>query len=370
MTMKRLGIEAALLVVVLAGALPFSARAGYDAAFVHAVEPKVGRTLAETLERRIAEDLDAPQAPRLMPVGRVREILTQDLDPARAVAEAEETIESIRARLSSERASREMLDLLDSAREDLLLAMVSRPRVDLVRDSWALRGLAVHFLGDAEAARRDYARVLESDPSFRPDPRLFPPGAREQMGHALMARTDSHWRVLSSGDIAQLGRLLEVDYVVLGHLQDTGLLELSWRVDVFDVVAGRFVGQTEVHFPDATRERNRAASQVAELVAEVVPRVPRAPREDPVAETRPEPRAEPAPERPPSVEVDTRRLEEFRDGPFDPALEEAPPEPDGRSARGWIIAATVLAVAAGGTAAYIGMTADPGTADVRINLHR
>ncbi len=360
------------LVAMVAALVPPPAAASHDAAFVHAVEPEVGRTLAAGLEQSIAEVLDRSDAPRLMPVEEVRARLLQGRDAERITREAEETIGFVRTRLGGGSGARDMIDSLDGAREDLLRAIAARPRLDLVRDSWALRGLVVHMLGDSEAARRDYARVLESDPSFRPDPRLYPPEAREQMGRALMARTDSHWRVLSSGDVAALGRWLGVDYVVLAHLQDTGLVELSWRVDIFDVVAGRFVGEHEVHFPDAARERESAALEVAELIGEVVPRIARTPRREEVAEARPPPRREPR--EAPGREVDVREIPrgpdtERRDGPFDTTFDD-PRETEKRSGRGWLVAATILALAAGGPATYIGLTADDGVADVQVIFHR
>lgn len=366
-------------------AFAFSAPAGaatFDAAFLHAVEPGIGRTLAGDVEGGVFAGLDDPRAPRLMPVEMVSARLALGGDAAGLLARAEADIEAVRSRLAGGSASRELIDELDRARNDLLSAVTTRPRLDLVRDAWALRGLAVFMMGEPEAARRDFARVLESDPSYRPDPRLFPPEAREQMGRALMARTDSHWRVLCSADVAAIGRRLEVDYVVVAHLQDTGLVELAWRVDVFDVVSGRFVGETEVHFPDAAADRQRAAALVSSLVREVVPRVESSRQEPAVAQVQPRPETVQPPRGDPPLPADQAqpgpRMPDpigrapIPQGPspaFEPRIAE-PEEKGRRSSTGWIVAATIVALAAGGTAAYVGLIADPGMADLQINLHR
>jgi hypothetical protein len=353
------------MVLTAALALLPGAAAGADAAFLHLVEPDVGSLVAEGIERRILSDLSGPGDPRLLSRSQAASRLLGDDNAEARIERASQRLAGVRDRLATGAVDPDLVDAADEAREALLGALLTRPELAQIREAWALRGLAAHHLGEPEAARRDFARVLESEPSFRPDPRLFPPEAREQVGRALMARTESNWRVLAGADAANVGRRLGVSYVIVAHLYDTGLAELAYRVDVFDVTSGRFVAEAEVHFPDAAAERERVARELVTLIrahvrrtsaVAVAPAGPR-PADPPVRPADPQAAG---PADPPTPTAG---------GPFDVTPEE-PQAPRERSGRGWWVAGAVVAAAAGGAAVWMGLNADSGHADLVVRPHR
>lgn len=355
---------------LFAAAFPFVCFAAHDLAFVHAVDQEVRRDLALDLEQGLVESLEQPSSPSLMPFEKVRTRLLEGDDPRALLTLVEAELDAVKAVLRGGKASEDLIGRLDASRENLLRALVSRPRLGLVRECWSLRGLSLHLLEDKSGARRDYQRVLETDPSFRPDPRLFPLEARKEMEKVLLEASDTKWRVLSSDDVSSLGMRLGVGYLVVGHLQHLGPRDVLWKLDVFDVDAGRFVGEAELYFERVPGEIRRAAGEVAGLLRELLPGqelVEDEPEAEDSIEEVPDglvDQREPAPD---SIEADSIHVEKD-DGPFAPVIEE-PADREGISRGRWILAASVVALAAGGAAVYMGFAADQGPADLQIVFH-
>ncbi len=399
-----LALPGALLFVLLPFvAAPLSASASYDSAFLQASDQDVGRATTDDLTRRFTSELEEVTAVRLMPTRSAAQRLRHGHDPSASVGRAESLIENARDSLVSGYVDDEVFDDLDEARGLLLRSVSSHPRPDLMRDIWALRGLALYLEGEDDRAVEEFERLFEVDPYYRADPRVFPPDVREEMGEVLMSRQESFARVLSGVDAEEIGAYLGVRYVILGHVSDTGFGELVWRVDVFDLRRDRFIAEAEVHFEDRPGARGNAVAEVADSLAGSLPVVratsrgvsrvePEFTRPEPVHQPRgappsqipeprraapshaPEPRAA-APRQdtqpqyvppPPRSTAPDRRQEAF-----EPIRDDFDDETDKERRSRWPLwTALAVGVAAGGGTAAVMLLGDAGSADLELRLHR